>query len=176
MKFQIAYNQKLTGSTDRDCDTAAAGESEQSTVQTTETTTSPSGTTQPSAGTTQPSVGTTQPSAETTQPTAGTTQPTAGTTQPTAGTTQPPNDGSTEITPNGRSRKRPFGRGVHNDYLLIPDGFYSSSRFASKYCDKSLENIDDSTGNCDRNIFFSILNLIIESHRYAIRPDVNVPP
>lgn len=158
MKFQIAYNQKLTGSTDRDCDTAATEQ-----------------TTQPSAGTTQPSTVTTQTPAGTTQPSAGTTQSSAGTTQPSAGTTQPTTGTTTDVTTSTHNRKRPFKRGVHNDYLLIPDGFYSSSRFASKYCDKSLENIDDSTGNRDQNMFFPILNSTIESHRYAIRPYVNVP-
>ncbi|XP_026810179.1 uncharacterized protein LOC113551845 [Rhopalosiphum maidis] len=112
VRFQVAYNQRLTGSTDRDCDTVPAGESEQ--------TTSTSGTTQPSTGTTQASAETTQAPTETIQPSS-----------------------STEEVPNGRSsRKRSSERG---DYLLIPDGLYSSSRFASKYCDKSLENVDDST-------------------------------
>ncbi|VVC32163.1 Hypothetical protein CINCED_3A025412 [Cinara cedri] len=33
---------------------------------------------------------------------------------------------------------------LHNDYLLIPDGRYSAEKlFASKYCDGSLEHIDD---------------------------------
>ncbi|XP_060841398.1 uncharacterized protein LOC132922088 [Rhopalosiphum padi] len=119
VKFQVAYNQRLTGSTDRDCDTVPAGESEQTT---------------PTSGTTQPSTETTQASAETTQAPTGTTQLSTETTQPSS---------STETSPNGRSsRKRSSERG---DYLLIPDGLYSSSRFASKYCDKSLENVDDST-------------------------------
>ncbi|CAH1713526.1 uncharacterized protein LOC114126912 [Aphis gossypii] len=131
VKFQIAYNQKLTGSTDRDCDTA--GESEQSTAQS--TTQTPMATDK-----------TTQASVETSKTTTGTSETTTvGTSTTTGRTTPASNDGSIDVTPSGRSRKQPFGRGVHNDYLLIPDGLYSSSRFASKYCDRSLENIDDST-------------------------------
>ncbi|XP_060861769.1 uncharacterized protein LOC132938769 [Metopolophium dirhodum] len=107
VKFQMAYNQRLTSSTDRDCDTVAD-----------------------SALTTLAQVQTTPP---------------AETTSPPEGTTAQPNDDESEPQTNGRSRRRPSERGVHNDYLLIPDGLYSGSRFASKYCDKSLENIDDST-------------------------------
>uniref|UniRef100_A0A2S2P7N4 CUB domain-containing protein n=1 Tax=Schizaphis graminum TaxID=13262 RepID=A0A2S2P7N4_SCHGA len=120
VKFQVAYNQRLTSSTDRDCDTVLAGESEQSTTQTPGQTTLTSGTTKATTKTTQLSTETTQLSTETTQ-----------------------SSSSTEKTPNERSsKKRSSERG---DYLLIPDGLYSSSRFASKYCDKSLENVDDST-------------------------------
>ncbi|CAI6345766.1 unnamed protein product [Macrosiphum euphorbiae] len=150
VKFQMAYNQRLTGSTDRDCDTAA--DSALTTLAPGQTTSPPAGTTPPPAGTTPPPAGTTPPPAGTTPPPAGTTPPPAGTTPPPAGTTPPPgettppqNDDEFEEQPNGRSRRRPSERGLHNDYLLIPDGLYSGSRFASKYCDKSLENIDDST-------------------------------
>jgi len=126
----MAYNQRLTGSTDRDCDTSA------------------------DSGNITPTAGTTSSSTETTSPSTGTTLPPAETTTSPAETTLPPNtERETEASPNGRSRRRPSERGVHNDYLLIPDGFYSGSRFASKYCDKSLENIDDSTGNRDCNLY-----------------------
>lgn len=122
----MAYNQRLTSSTDRDCDTAAD------------------------------SALTTFPPEQTTAP-AGTTLSPAGTTSPPEGTTLPTNTGGdSEEQPNGRSRRRQSERGVHNDYLLIPDGLYSSSRFASKYCDKSLENIDESTGNSDLYHFISL--------------------
>lgn len=128
----MAYNQRLTSSTDRDCDTAA---------DTALTTFLPEQTTTPAGTTLSP---------------AGTTSPPEGITSPPEGTTQPTNtDGDSEAELNGRSRRRQSERGVHNDYLLIPDGLYSSSRFASKYCDKSLENIDDSTGNSDLYHFIS---------------------
>jgi len=120
----MAYNQRLTNSTDRDCDTAA--DSALTTVAPVQTTSQPE----------------------------GTTQPTAETTPPPEGTTAPPNNDE-----SGRSRRRQSERGVHSDYLLIPDGLYSGSRFASKYCDKSLENFDDSTGNHDRNLFIPLFFL-----------------
>ncbi|XP_025198789.1 uncharacterized protein LOC112597077 [Melanaphis sacchari] len=124
VKFQVAYNQKLTNSTDRDCDTVAASKSEQSTT---------------------PPSKTTQITTETTQQPSETTQPPSVTTQSSTKTDTTSNDDLNKETVNERSRKRLSERGVHNDYLLIPDGLYSTSRFASKYCDRSLENVDDST-------------------------------
>ncbi|XP_025408405.1 uncharacterized protein LOC112682120 [Sipha flava] len=124
VKFQVAYNRKLTGSTDRDCDTAAVNTGTTTRApQTTETTTARMTTTAAGQTTLGPDTVTT-----------------------TAGTTTTENTMTTVASVVVRSaRRRKWSSDVHSDYLLIPDGHYSGEVFASKYCDKSLETLDDIT-------------------------------
>lgn len=129
-KFQVAYNRKLTESTDRDCDTEAdvdAGtttKAPQTTGSTTaaQTTLGPEGTTTTVAQTTLASEGTTTAAGQTTVEVVSTT------------------------TASREARRRKLSSNVHSDYLLIPDGQFSGRVFASKYCDKSLKTLDEITG------------------------------
>lgn len=116
VKFQLAYNQDASNATDRDCDTAVA-------------TGDPSG---------QTTVVPSQTSSNSTNSTSSTTA-----SNPENQSTIPAN----EPRDYARRRRWPVNVfGVHNDYLLVPDGLYSERFFASKYCYRSLERFDDIAG------------------------------
>lgn len=131
VKFQVAYNQKLTKSTDRDCDTIS---------ELTTTTIIPTTIPTTMVPTTLPTTTTT--STSTTVPTTTTTSTTTSTTTTMASSTaRQINDES------GRKRRDSRNlRDARGDYLLIPNGIYSGKSFASKYCDKSLDTFKSVTG------------------------------
>ncbi|VVC32166.1 CUB domain [Cinara cedri] len=117
VKFQIAYNQNLTNFTDRDCDTLKSV-SESTTVAATTL-----------AATTKAAT-------------------TVAATAELVSTEWASIDNATEKVTvkyrDARKRKLPaVNSGVHSDYLLIPDGYYSETLFASKYCNKLLESYDN---------------------------------
>lgn len=131
VKFQIAYNTNLNNFTDRDCDTSK-NVSESTTIA--PTTVAPT------------TVAPTTVAPVTVAPV--TVAPKTIVENTDAVTT----DAATTVAPspnyrNSRRRKLPaVNTGVHYDYLLIPDGQYSETSSASKFCAKSLENYENVKG------------------------------
>lgn len=133
VKFQVAYNQKLSSATDRDCDTDQVDSTQTTTAATTTTTT-----------TTTTDATTTESSSD------PTTRPEIRRDIGRQVITRPLDDFESEQSRNMYRRwpssKRPDSTDVHSDYLLIPDGRFSENRFASKFCEKSLESLDKISG------------------------------
>lgn len=118
----MAYNRKLTGFTDRDCDTAVSNSE-------------PTTTTSPES--TSVIVSTATPVTQTAVTTA---QMTTTTSAESTTQTDAPSTLRSELR-DARKRKW-HADDLHSDYLLVPDGFYSQRFFASKYCNRSLEDFD----------------------------------
>lgn len=140
VKFQVAYNRKLTSFTDRDCDTTLDDSNTQSTL--TSETTTPSTTVVSS----MVSVNTIDQSGAS------------------SSTANPSTSGST-LNPGSRdARKRKWHADVskvRGDYLLIPDGLYSERFFASKYCNQSLENVDEITGAFTSSLHIKNITILV---------------
>lgn len=137
VKFQVAYNQKLTKSTDRDCDTI----SELTTTTIIPTTIPTTMVPTTMVPTTLPTTTTTSTSTTVPTTTVPTTTTTSTTTTMASSTARQINDES------GRKRRDSRNlRDARGDYLLIPNGIYSGKSFASKYCDKSLDIFKSVTG------------------------------